>query len=96
MEGFVIGSVAGLTLVIWAISWFVRTASRQASEAKENAPQVLDGVFNGDSLVTYTSGFAALDYEAVIMGAVERGYDLVSQGGRNGYGMEKLIFRKVD
>lgn len=96
MEGFVIGSLIGLALVVWAVSWFIKTAAAESRDTKANAPQVLDDVFNGDPMVTYTSGGVSLDYEAVIVGAVDRGYDLVSQGGRNSYGMESLVFRKVD
>lgn len=86
-----IGGIAGIVLAFW----FAAKASKKKDEAKANAPELLDQLFNGDAVVTYTAGFAALDVSDVIKGAIERGYVLAHQGEKNSYGMVELVFTKA-
>ena len=64
-----IGGIAGSVLAFW----FAAKASKKKDEARANAPALLDQLFNGDAVVTYTAGFAALDETGVHAGALELG-----------------------
>jgi len=84
----------GLILGVGAAIWFARAASKANKKSETDAPKLLDELFNGEAVVTYESGFAAMNFDTVVKGALERGYDLHSKGDRNSYGMQKLVFTK--
>lgn len=96
MEWLFIGALGGVSLVLWLISRFTKAATEQRSKNASNAAEIFDRTFNGDAVVSCDSGFTDLPYDVVVKGAVERGYDLYSEGPRNSYGMQKLIFKKAD
>lgn len=87
-----IGLVGGLVLAVF----FVSSAGKKQKQKQADAPAILDALFDGSPVVTYSSGFASLTAAEVIKGALERGYELVSQGAANSYGMQDLVFKKAD
>lgn len=96
LEGMLWGGLIGVFLVIWFISKLVTSASDEKKANRENAPEILDDVFNGDPVVSYEAGFTGLDQATVIKGGIERGYELHSQHTTNrSYGVEMLTFKKV-
>lgn len=88
--------LGAIALGVVAAIWFGIAASRAKDRTLTDAPQILDELFSGGQVVTYSAGFVALPFGEVVKGASERGYELLSSGDSNSYGVQELVFRKVD
>ena len=91
----ILSVLAGFAVPIW----YFRRAARQDREAGErrraDPASVLDEVFDGGRVVTFTSHRNTLDFETVVKGADERGYELTSQANADQYGtVRDLVFTR--
>ena len=86
--------LSGLALFGWFGFLVLGGVSRGQKRAESNAEQILNEAFNGDPSVTFKINMQSVKYETVIVGAKERGYDLIHQAD-NQYGPYTLIFEKA-
>lgn len=80
-----------LAAMLWgAVALF----DQSRKEAEGRAPQILDEAFDGKEAVSFTVSAGTLPFEQVVAGALERGYRLQAQSGRDSYGTQTLVFSK--
>lgn len=73
---------------------FMGWINSSGAKTREQAAQMLDGLFDGSPNVTYRTHVRALPYETVVLGADERGYTLSHETDERG--VKVLIFKLTD
>lgn len=86
----VIGLMAYGVLGLGFFGW----ASSKEQRTKDQAPQILDDLFNGQPNATYRTYIGGLPFETVVLGAEDRGYKLTHD--TDDRGVKVLIFKLVD
>lgn len=91
----ILSAILGFAVPIW----YFRRAARQDREMgharRANPAEILDEVFDGEQVVTFTTHRNTLTFETVVKGASERGYELTSQANVDQYGtVRDLVFTR--
>ena len=85
----------GLVAVPLGVVWLGREAKKTTEKAREDAPNLLDGIFTGEPTVVHeASNLAGLSVKELVAGGAERGYRLTSQS--QGRWSTTLAFEKAD
>jgi hypothetical protein len=84
---------AGLAVPL-AIGWLARD-ERAQKRAEASASALLDQAFAGQPTVVYTVTSQSMRYETVVLGARERGYQLLSESLNPTTNDRALVFAQV-
>lgn len=93
--GFLIGLVVLGVIAFGAVALgFMGWIGSSEAKTREQAPQILDDLFDGSPTVTYRTHLRALPYEVIVLGGEDRGYTLSHETDERG--VKVLIFKFTD